>query len=68
MVVFVAVGAMRSSHSPPLDAMLRKTRFVLACPLLVIGIGIVLLGRIVLTRHDRREFDRHYFGTPDKTE
>ncbi len=66
MVVFVVVDAMRNSDSPALAAMLRKTRFVLACPLLVIGIGIVLLGRVVLTRHDRREFDRHYFGTNDK--
>ena len=29
--------------------MLQKTRFVLACPLLLVGIGIVLLGRYVLT-------------------
>ena len=46
--------------------MLRKTRFVLACPLLVIGVAIVLLGRCVLTRDDRREFDDHYFGSPEK--
>jgi hypothetical protein len=46
--------------------MLQKTRFVLACPLLLIGIGFVLLGRVVLAREDRREFDKHYFGTPEK--
>lgn len=46
--------------------MLRKTRFVLACPLLVSGVFIVLLGRCVLTPDDRREFDKHYFGPPEK--
>lgn len=66
MVVFVAVDATDDSDSPALADMLRKTRFIVACPLLVIGIGFVLLGRIVLTRHDRREFDSHYFGTPNK--
>ena len=66
MVDFVAVDATKDSDSPALAAMLRKTRFVLACPLLVIGIGCVLLGRIVLPPHDRREFDSHYFGTSNK--
>ena len=46
--------------------MLQKTRFVLACPLLLIGIAFVLFGRCVLTRDDRREFDKHYFGPPEK--
>jgi hypothetical protein len=46
--------------------MLQKTRFFLACPLLVVGIGIVLLGRCMLTPEDRREFDKHYFGAPEK--
>ncbi len=43
----------------------QKFRFVLACPLLLVGIGFVLLGRIVLAREDRREFDNHYFGLPE---
>lgn len=50
----------------PSPAMLQKTRFVLAGPVLVVGIGIVLLGRCMLTPEDRREFDKHYFGAPEK--
>jgi hypothetical protein len=49
-----------------LISMLQKIRFVFACPLLVIGIVIVLLGGILLARDDRREFDQHYFGPPEK--
>jgi hypothetical protein len=45
---------------------LQKLRFVIACPFLLAGIGFVLLGRVVLTRRDRLEFDKHYFGMPEK--
>ncbi len=47
--------------------MLQKSRFVLACPLLVAGILLVLLGRLVLHRRDRAEFDKHYFGLPENS-
>lgn len=66
MVVVVALEAIEERDSPESAMMLRKTRFVLACPLLVIGVAIVLAGRCVLTRDDRREFDNHYFGSPEK--
>jgi hypothetical protein len=64
MVVVVAIQVIEHRDCLELTSMLRKTRFVLACPLLVIGVAVVLLGRCVLTPDDRREFDKHYFGQP----
>jgi hypothetical protein len=39
-----------------------KIRFILACPLLIAGIGLVLAGRVLMTKDDRDGFDRVYFG------
>jgi hypothetical protein len=57
----------RSDRPKPVSRVTRSSalatlRFLLACPFLLAGIGLVLAGRILLEREDRRGFDRQYFG------
>lgn len=39
-----------------------KLRFVVALPFLLAGIGLVLVGRVLMTKEDRDGFDANYFG------
>ena len=57
----------RSDRSVPASqgtrsSTLATARFLLACPFLLAGIGLVLAGRVILEREDRRGFDAQYFG------